>query len=777
MTSSLDLILLPLVRRGGVDQPELPGLLAVAPPRRPARGRALDQLILHLALDGNAPLSAKGLQKLLESLVQTYYQTPGSSTAAMRNVADSLNEYLLQRNERGMLRGLQAGGLLTLAVLRGSSLYLAQSGPTHAFLFNQERVQYLYDLDAAGPGLGRAKVAVLRYHQAVLAPGDLLLLTAAPPPAWTPEGLRGAQKASLEALHRGLLRGVEEVEAALIRAEAGAGRLRWLHPEPLSPEAAGAPVSTTPAPTPDLPEQAAEPETPSAAPVEPSLVTEVNLPVADSPVTDLPVADSAAQVSAGLPKPELAAAPAGEAAPRHPTVAALPSEHKPAPPKAERPAKTPRKPFVGAALLALGRAFGNVFGRIGQAIVNLLKHTLPDEGILNLPGSLMALIAVAVPVAVVTVAMVVYIREGRTQRHLEYLQQAQQAAEQATSVQEPDSQRVAWEIVVGFLDQAEAYQVSEESSALRAYAYTILDDLDLIERLAFAPALVEELPAEVKISRMVATTEDELYLLDGVAGNVYRTVFNGQQFQVDTEFVCGPIPQPLIVGPLVDIVALPLGDPDGATIMGMDDDGNLLKCIPGGKPPLAFQLGLPDTYWGEPLAFELDDGDLYVLDPLTNAVWIYRSRDGYRQRPQLFFSNQVPPMADVFDLAVIGDDLFLLHEDSHLTKCTFSGYIDAPTRCTEPAVFQDARPGRAGGELIEDAAFAQLASAPPHTEPSIYLFDPFEHAIYRFSLLLALDRQYRPYSPLPDEPATAFTISPNRLVFIAIGNQVWYATY
>lgn len=767
MTSSLDLILLPLARRGGVDQPELPGLLALAPPRRPARGRALDQLILHLALDGNAPLSAKGLQKLLESLAQTYYQTPGSSTAAMRSVADSLNEYLLQRNERGVLRGLQAGGLLTLAVLRGSSLYLAQSGPTHAFLFNQERLQYFYDLDAAGPGLGRAKIAVLRYHQAVLAPGDLLLLSAAPPPAWTPEGLRGAQKASLEALHRGLLRGLEQVEAVAIKVEAGAGRLRLLRPEPLPPEAGSAPVSATPAPAPEIPEQPAETETPPAAPAEESLVTEA----------DLPAVDSAARVFAGSPNPELAAAPEEEAAPRQPAVAAPPPEHKSAPPKTERPAKAPHKPFVGPALLALGRAFGSVFGRIGQAIVNLLKHTLPDEGILNLPGSLMALIAVAVPVAVVTVAMVVYIREGRTQRHLEYLQQAQQAAEQAASVQEPDSQRVAWDIVVGFIDQAEAYQVTDESSALRAYAYTILDDLDLIERLAFAPALVEDLPAEVKISRMVVTTEDELYLLDAVAGNVYRAVFNGQQFQVDATFVCGPIPQPLFVGPLLDIVALPLGDPDGAAIMGMDDDGNLLKCIPGGKPPLAFQLGLPDTYWGEPLAFELDDGDLYVLDPVTNAVWIYWSRDGYRQRPRLFFGNQVPPMADVFDLAVIGADLFLLHQDSHLTKCTFSGYVDSPTRCTEPAIFQDVRPGRAGGELVEGAAFAQLASAPPHTEPSIYLLDPFEHAIYRFSLLLALDRQYRPYSPLPDEPATAFAISPNRLVFIAIGNQVWFASY
>jgi hypothetical protein len=44
----LDINLLPLVRRAGQEQSSLPGLYAVNPPRRAARGRSDDQLILYL---------------------------------------------------------------------------------------------------------------------------------------------------------------------------------------------------------------------------------------------------------------------------------------------------------------------------------------------------------------------------------------------------------------------------------------------------------------------------------------------------------------------------------------------------------------------------------------------------------------------------------------------------------------------------------------------------------------------------------------------------------
>jgi hypothetical protein len=338
----------------------------------------------------------------------------------------------------------------------------------------------------------------------------------------------------------------------------------------------------------------------------------------------------------------------------------------------------------------------------------------------------------------------------------------------------PNELRVAWREVLTLVDSAEAYQVTEESSSLRSYALTVLDGLDKVERLVFQAAIVGGLPRTAQITRMVVDLNGDLYMLNATDGSVLRAEFGSQGYELDQEFICGPMPQPLIIGPLVDIVPLPPGDEDQATLLGMDGNGNLVKCLPGGVLPLAFQMGPPDTNWGSPMAMGLDDNDLYVLDPMTNAVWIYWGRDGYRERPRFYFADQVPPMQDVIDLSVSSENLYLLHEDSHITTCTFSLLRETPTRCTDPAEFTDLRPGRQGGENITDASFNQILHTPP-PDPSIYLFDPQAHSIYHFSMRLTLQRQYQPSIFLSDEPATAFTISPTRLVLLAIGDLVYFA--
>jgi len=133
-------------------------------------------------------------------------------------------------------------------------------------------------------------------------------------------------------------------------------------------------------------------------------------------------------------------------------------------------------------------------------------------------------------------------------------------------------------------------------------------------------------------------------------------------------------------------------------------------------------------------------------------------------------------MHDVIDMAVNLTDLYLLHTDGHLTTCDYSGLVESPTRCEDPATYTDSRPGRQDGALIQDASFTELLFAPP-PDPSIYLLDPVSKAIYHFSVRLTLQRQYRSQDPLPEGPATAIAINKNnRTAFMAIGNQVYSAT-
>jgi len=71
---TFDLNILPIHRINGQELPSLPGLLAVTPPRRSARGREHDNLIIYLMLSGNAALSASEFRQLTNNAAGIFYQ-------------------------------------------------------------------------------------------------------------------------------------------------------------------------------------------------------------------------------------------------------------------------------------------------------------------------------------------------------------------------------------------------------------------------------------------------------------------------------------------------------------------------------------------------------------------------------------------------------------------------------------------------------------------------------------------------------------------------------
>jgi hypothetical protein len=83
--------------------------------------------------------------------------------------------------------------------------------------------------------------------------------------------------------------------------------------------------------------------------------------------------------------------------------------------------------------------------------------------------------------------------------------------------------------------------------------------------------------------------------------------------------------------------------------------------------------------------------------------------------------------------------------------------------------------------MAPENPFSQLVATQP-PDPSLYYLQPAENAIYRYSLRqLTYYGQFRPQARsgaagIPNQQATAFTLnSSTRLVFLAIGNQVYYA--
>ena len=780
MPVSLDLNFLPLIRQNGQDRPEWPGLYVATPPRGAARGRDIDLLALYLSVGGTAPLPPDQLEQLMPRLAQVYYRSSGTATAALKAVVDECNRILLERNLRASNTGRQGVGFLTQAVLRGDMLYVAHSGMVQTYLIKPDATTLWFDDVGGARGLGVTRTASVRYFHAGLQPGDHLVFSHHPASNWNVNTVRLQAGQGMEGLRRSLLaHGGTDLQAVLVQVLSGDGKLRLLRlkttpaaPQPAEPESKkeAEKLSAPAAPFETADETFA---TDAKAPLDELGVAEIsdwppeepeNVTLPAPATTGFPPRETAKPISAEpFSKPGPLPAPIPEKAVHQPAAAHEPSKPKPNQP----PAGQPFVQGLNAASQATGRGLGKFFGAVGK----LFGSILPDETLLNISPAMMIFLAVLVPVLISVLGGMMYIQRGQALQHNEYLSKAQIAAERAQASETPDEQRSNWRLVLDMLDEAEFYKTTDTSSALREQAQTILDGLDGVERLEFNLALPGGLGDSIQITRLAARP-GELYLLDGPSGIVLRALWAGNAFQLDRSFVCGPVRGEKSAGPLIDLVIPPSSNDYDAVVTGMDANGNLVFCSPGDEPTVV-PMAPPPMNFRSPKSFTMDGSDLYVLDPGNNGVWIYRNMK-FDQQPRLFFADQVPYMQDILDMAVNDDDLFLLHSDGRMTLCYYSIMEVAPTRCDDPVQYIDPRPGRENGPLIPDSLFDQIYFAPP-PGPSLYLLDPANQAVFHFSLRLNFQQQYRSASKIPEGQVSAFTVSSDRLIFMAVKNEVFFA--
>lgn len=832
-----DLTIYPLHLIAGREQHELPGLLASAAPRKAARMRAQDLLLLSLSFQVTAVAGAAGgprytpaqQQEMLRKLAETYFSFSGSVTAGLKAVAARLNDFLLARNLKSAHEG-QATGILNMAVVRGSTLILAHAGPTHSFLLGKQ-VQHFDDSLAAGAGAGRglglSRQAIPRFYQATVEPGDVLILCAAPPPSWNAHAFIAGPQHHFDLLRRRLLSdAADDLQAAVVRFQPGKGQIGYWRPparpaHPAPPETAPAPqpeASLPPQPEavpPDLPAQAPSPQAEAAAPAltepVPTAQPETGLPPEPEPALTPPPEQApqpeAAQpqvaqtlpartpVGAGMsPRPGRAQpqpVPTGGA--RRPMARPASTAAEPAKAEPARP-RQPREPVIAPALARFRATIRAAWmrgqpgrARIQQQMAAALRRAAPrrvDEAgrlvpLFNFTTGTMLAVAIFVPLVVVAVAMAVYLQVGRSEQYQIIFQQAQLYAAQAAQQTDPNLQREAWTQAYELVRRAEQLQRTDESRALFQQAQDALDNLEGYVRLDYSPA-VRAFPADVNITRIVATLND-VYLLDSSVGRILRLYRTATGYEVDANFNCGPGQAgSLIISELVDVAALPPANEARAAVVGIDKTGNLVYCAPNMSGFSGSALALPDLFWGEIRAMRLSGDILYVLDPVNNAVYYYDGEGGrFNDKPHLFFDEEIPHMADVIDIAVDQEFLYLLHADGQMTICEGGGISLVSTRCTDTP-YGDPRPGYDPAPLaFEGVRFSQIqATQPP--DPSLFALDGENHAIYHLSLRrLNLQRQFRPRVdtdfPLPSEPATAFAIAPNRRALIAFGNEVFFA--
>ncbi len=759
-----DLTLAPLYRLNGQEQPSLPGLMATMPPRKAARGRDQDRVVVYLLTTGNAALSTGESVQFASRAAVAFYETPGTLTAALRAAAESINKPLYERNVSGPGRGQYAAGLLALAALRESQLTLLLSGPMHVYLLGSQGAQHIFDT-LSGKGLGLGATTPHYFSQVTLQANDRLLICAKTP-APMESALQDASPASLEATRRRLMNlAGEDINAVLLQATEGSGRLTVLRPaaeEKVSPPPQERPVMQAEPPAPVVVAEAdVRTSQPSAYAIPAEPKEETPPPVEASAPTPnlfgaLPRADGA---KSRAPKRRTVVSAAEPAAPRQPS----------------RRTRQAAKTITGGM-----QAWRQGVERINQSLGRFMPRLLPgsDHSTWAQSSPALAFIALLVPLVVVTIASVVYFRYGRSVQFEEYLVQAQNARTQAVNLPDAAAQREAWQQELFYLDKAEAYNQSSDTRTLRAEAQQSLDHLQGIVRLQFQPVLSNGLGAQ--ISRLAAS-ENDVYALDGQRGSILHITLTSSGFLRDNAFNCMPGSYGgYTVGPMVDLLAMPAINSINATIIGIDAAGNLLYCAPG-QVAQAIPLPPPDTNWGRVKAMSLDAGNLYVLDAQSHAVWAYVGKDGtFVDRPYFFFGSQIPELDDAIDLAVNGDDLYILHSDGHLSTCSYSRIETVPTRCVDPAPLVNPLPAYRDLDLFSEAHFTQMMFTPA-PDSALLLLDSDSQGVFRFApRSLELQGQLRPLAgrdnPLPQGAVGAMTVSPNHVLYFSLQDRIYFAT-
>lgn len=810
MAADFDLNLLPFYRVKGQEWPQLPGLLAVAPPKRAARGREGDSLVLYLTISGNTPFSSAEYTQITNRMAERFYQTAGSLTSAVRATAEAINQFVLDRNLRTTGQGQYVVGRLLMGILRGGQFVVAQCGPTHVFHLTTGEVRHIHDEQISGRGLGIAQATPLYFSQIDLRPGDLLMLCTDLPSGWD-AALLGERGRSPETIRRKLVTVTsDDLNAVLIQSQPGRGTLnvlKGLHaaaaaesPRPvaavLNQEPAAAPGA---APTPGPDEALPSPARPTSEIQSGRPASRFARLLAGADTTAAP---SAADAPAATPQPVVTPPAAADGVPVQDAPVRRPASVPPATisrtgttrsrfvsprnagdiPEIKRPASRQQKEFFRGLAKVLGgiRVGMEKLAQRFKAFLPTLLPNLQDGDAQQMTGSSMLMLAVAIPILITVIASTVYASIGKVTQYQQYFAQAQEQAAQARGMTVPADVRYAWDTTIYFLNEAEqnGYQ-TQDSQNLRQEAQTALDNLDSIVRLEFHQAIA--LSTTVQVSRMAAVSDD-LYLLDAARGDVSRLFREGTIYTKDTEFECGPGQYgETVVGNLIDIEALLMSNIYNARVMAIDANGTLLYCGLAGS--VAVPLVAPQFGWHGITAFSLDsDGKtLYVLDPAGNAIWQYAGNYGqFAELPVMFFGEQVPlGMDTAIDLAANNADLYLLFADGHVTACPLVRYDVVPVRCADPITFVDTRPERQPGEKINDAIFTQISFA--SADPSLYMLEPLTHAVYRFSPRsdsLELRGQFRATIEQNNAfsgPATAMTIGPNRFIFFSIGNQVFVA--
>ena len=610
-----------------------PYAAALTPPPRAARGRQDERLFILLDLTG--PASPHLYRELREVVVQTYWGTGGSITAALRQAAAAASRHLFQANLRvpadptRVLKERCYGGL-TCAVLHDDELFILQAGPAWAGLLHGKYLRcFPRGVETVQPRtveIGMGPLADVRLYHTFVATGDTLLLTS---PALMQEiGGTGLARVLPRASVSEVLEGLEQVGAG---ADFAALVVCWAPPEETS--------------------MLSEVETPQ--------------PLPPSPKREMPSPEPPAPPSPKPPSPE--------------------------PPARPKPAREPG-PCLGERLQGGIRSVGRGIAAAGTwlagGVRRLFRRMLPGperearrrartpRPIPQENRNVMMAIAIGIPIVLVIIVVLTYLSFGARARLNSLIIEAQSETVLARAAGSTSEEaRPHWEAALEYANAAVALQPDDPAAtALQTQTLTALDRLDGIVRLTpvqlwdFGPG---------SVPRRMVVHGQTVFVLDPAGGWVAQLILNPAGDGVSEEGIIVQEKQRIgegKVGAMVDFTWVASGDERQAGgIVILEEDGALVSYDPawegeGGTPQLKrFRLGTPPA--GRSQAIDSYKDFFYVLDTIAEQIWRYAPQgDAYPNPPDRYFG--IPPLkalAAARDMAIDGY-IYVLYDDGTLLK-------------------------------------------------------------------------------------------------------------
>jgi len=815
-----DLYIYPFGIHNKEEYSDLSGYFAGNVHRRANRTRVEDLIVIRFAANRSLSEDEKNsINDFVSKTGEHYFRTKGPITTAAKNACDFFNNLLNQINVKNNEKTPILGSF-HLVVLNKDDLYLVQAGGAKSFYLSRTKFERFEDKSYGMDGIGISKSLNLRFFHAKVAESDRLIITSKPPQTWTKEALNVNNKLSISHLRRRILElSSINFEAVIVQFRIGNGSVHQLKLD--SNEFSQIEQDD------EFPSDQTEPSEEFSSPIiaediEPNLKVDphqiekqnppVNVQIAPNLFDFFPETDLDGKKTENLDQLSNKQKPTAvqnedqfKEEPHHEIETNLTNEgiflsgdvweaenKQSLNDKNTKKLKDKQRDSKGFAIFLLktrnhfqqiNNKYGVFRNSLNRKLAKLLKSPsrtgdLADSNALSSTSMLM--IAILVALFVSAIGITVYLQSGIGSQQAQLIADANMLISDALEEPDAGNQLLMYQEALRLVEESENFGKSESATELKTFLQSQLDIIQGVTRIDIQPTIFGGLDKRIQISRMGIHSNGDVYALDSGTGRVIRMIATRPDYVIDTSFVCGPGKYgDVIVEPLVDIEVVDFANEINTSLMGIDSRGDLILCIPG-SDPIAIALEKSDITWGNIKALSFNGFSLYVLDigETTRDIYRYRSNNfAFDQIPESIFSGNIPEnLADSRDISVNQEELFLLHNDSQLTRCNLN-QASCENNIGYGVIVNDKT--RENLSVLPNVDFSQIyLTYPP--DPSIYILNDNNQTIYHFSLAVNLQKQISPnLTGLQNfnsetNSLTAFAVSPNGIIHFAYGNLVYF---